>query len=41
MTGSASGGLAMIALAVAIGWLWWSGWAATILAGLTGRLQGS
>lgn len=29
----------MIALAVVIGWLWWSGTAATIVAAVTGRLQ--
>ena len=38
MTSSASSGLAMIALAAVIAWLWWSGTAETILAAVTGRL---
>lgn len=38
---SAQSGLAMIALAAVIGWLWWSGTAATIIAAVTGRLQGA
>jgi hypothetical protein len=39
MSSSAQSGLAMIALAAVIAWLWWSGTGATILAALTGRLQ--
>ena len=37
MTGS-SGGLALIALAAVIGWLWWSGTAASFLAALLGKV---
>ena len=41
MSASATSGLALIALAVVIGWLWWSGTARTILDGVTGRLAGT
>lgn len=39
--GSSAGGLAMLALALVIGYLWWSGLAATFIATLTGKVQGS
>lgn len=38
---SAQSGIAMIALAAVIAWLWWSGTAQSVVAAVTGRLQGA